>query len=64
MPAVLTAASFSPKLSIVENDEEKPGEEGENWNYFALDDDRQVGIHTAGLEDKVYGMKRKKRKEG
>jgi hypothetical protein len=64
MPCVLAAADFKPDVQIVEGTQE----DEEEWDYlplgrnfkgngkyiqFSLDDNRQLGIKTAGLEDKL-----------
>lgn len=51
MPAVLAAADFKPDVAIVEGGNAE--EENEEWDYLPLDDNRSLGIKTAGLEDKV-----------
>ncbi|KAL3083321.1 hypothetical protein niasHS_011123 [Heterodera schachtii] len=50
MPAVLSAADFKPSVALVDG---KDTEDNEDWDYMPIDENRSLGVHTAGLEDKV-----------
>uniref|UniRef100_A0A914HGN0 TOG domain-containing protein n=1 Tax=Globodera rostochiensis TaxID=31243 RepID=A0A914HGN0_GLORO len=50
MPAVLSAAEFNPPLAVVNGED---AEDNDDWDYLPIDENRSLGIRTAGLEDKV-----------